>query len=55
MFIASLVGTLTRYLRFRSQLTSISKLDDRILRDIGLNRCELQSAAWDIAGHGAWR
>ncbi|MDP2330241.1 MAG: DUF1127 domain-containing protein [Reyranella sp.] len=53
MFIASLVGTLMRYLRYRAQLTSISKLDDHILRDIGLNRGELRSAAWDIAAHGA--
>ena len=29
----------------------ISGLDDRILRDIGLNRSELRSAAWDIAAH----
>ena len=55
MFIASLVGTIVRYVRYQSQLSSVSKLDDRILRDIGLNRDELQSAAWDIAAHGAWR
>jgi uncharacterized protein YjiS (DUF1127 family) len=53
MFIASLVGAIAQYLRYRSQLTSISSLDDRILRDIGLNRSELRSAAWDMAGHGA--
>ena len=53
MFIASLVGAIAQYLRFRSQLTSISRLDDRILRDIGLDRGELRSAAWNIATHGA--
>ena len=51
MFIASLVGTLMRYFRYRSQLTSISRLDDYLLRDIGLNRGELRSAAWDMAAH----
>ncbi|MDB5575089.1 MAG: hypothetical protein JWR80_265 [Bradyrhizobium sp.] len=51
MFIATLVGAIAQYLRYRSQLTSISQLDDRILRDIGLNRSELRSAAWDMAVH----
>jgi len=55
MFIASLVGTIARYVRYRSQLNSISDLDDRILRDIGLNPGELRSAAWDMATHGAWQ
>jgi uncharacterized protein YjiS (DUF1127 family) len=52
MFIASIVGAIAQYLRYRSQLTSISSLDDRTLRDIGLNRSELRSAAWDMAAHG---
>jgi uncharacterized protein YjiS (DUF1127 family) len=52
MFIASLVGAIAQYLRYRSQLTSISKLDDRILRDIGLNRSELRSATWNMATYG---
>ena len=49
MLIASLVGAIAQYLRYRSQLTSISSLDDRILRDIGLDGSELRSAAWDMA------
>lgn len=53
MFIASLVGAIAQYFRYRSQLISISRLDDHILRDIGLNRGELRSAAWDMATHGA--
>jgi uncharacterized protein YjiS (DUF1127 family) len=54
MFIASLVGAIAQYLRYRSQLDSISSLDDRILRDIGLDRSELRSTAWDMAAaHGA--
>jgi uncharacterized protein YjiS (DUF1127 family) len=55
MFIESLVGTIMRYARYRRQLTSISNLDDRILRDIGLNRGELRSAAWDIAAAAGWQ
>ena len=53
MFIASLVGTIAQYLRYRSQLASISNLDDRILRDIGLDRGALRSAAWEMITHGA--
>jgi uncharacterized protein YjiS (DUF1127 family) len=54
MFIASLVGALAQYLRYRSQLTSINSLDDRILRDIGLDRSQLRSTAWNMAAaHGA--
>lgn len=53
MFIASLLGAIAQYLRYRSQLISISRLDDHILRDIGLNPRDLRSAAWDMAAHGA--
>ena len=53
MFIASFVGTIIRYARYRAQLISFSKLDDRTLRDIGLSRGELRSAAWDMTAHGA--
>ena len=53
MFIASLVGSIIRYARYHAQLVSFSKLDDRTLRDIGLDRSELRSAAWDMTAHGA--
>ena len=53
MFIASLIGAIMRYARYRAQLITISKLDDRTLRDIGLDRRELRSAAWDMTAHGA--
>jgi uncharacterized protein YjiS (DUF1127 family) len=53
MFIVSFVGTIIRYARYRAQLVSFSKLDDHTLRDIGLSRGELRSAAWDITAHGA--
>jgi uncharacterized protein YjiS (DUF1127 family) len=48
MFIAFLYGTIGRYLRYRSQLSSIYELDDRMLQDIGLDRGELKAAAWDL-------
>jgi len=32
--------------RYRSDLDSISRLDERTLRDIGVNRGELATSAW---------
>jgi len=46
MFIASLIDTVRRYTRYRSQLDSINQLDERTLRDIGISRGELVTAAW---------
>jgi uncharacterized protein YjiS (DUF1127 family) len=50
MLIAFLFDTLGRYLhlRYRSQLASIAELDDRTLRDIGIDRSELRATAWDL-------
>jgi uncharacterized protein YjiS (DUF1127 family) len=48
MLIAFLFDTLGRYLRYRTQLTSITELDDRTLRDIGIDRSELRATAWDL-------
>ena len=51
MLIAFLFDAIGRYLRYRSQLASIIELDDRTLRDIGLNRTELREVAWSTAAH----
>jgi uncharacterized protein YjiS (DUF1127 family) len=42
----SLIALVRRYARYRSELDSISQLDERTLRDIGINRGELASSAW---------
>lgn len=55
MLIAFLFDAIGRYLRYRSQLASIVALDDRTLRDIGLNRSELRAVAWTSATHQARR
>ena len=55
MLIAFLFDAVGRYLRYRSQLASITELDDRTLRDIGLNRGELRAFAWNTASHQARR
>jgi len=41
----SLIALLRRYSRYRSELESISHLDERTLRDIGVSRSELAMAA----------
>ena len=46
MLLATLFGAVQRYLRYRTQLLSIARLDDRMLYVIGLNRGELSAAAW---------
>ena len=48
MLIAFIFDTLGGYLRYRSQLASITELDDRTLRDIGIDRSELRATAWDL-------
>lgn len=50
MFIASLIYAIKRYARYRSQLGSINDLDERTLRDIGISRGELVTAAWRMTG-----
>jgi uncharacterized protein YjiS (DUF1127 family) len=50
MLIPSLIALVRRYTRYRSELASISQLDERTLRDIGISRGELATAAWRYAG-----
>jgi uncharacterized protein YjiS (DUF1127 family) len=46
MLLATLFGSVRRYLRYRAQLSSVESLDDHMLYDIGLNRGELSATAW---------
>jgi uncharacterized protein YjiS (DUF1127 family) len=55
MVIAFLYDSVGRYLRYRSQLASMTDLDDRTLSDIGLDRSELRTVAWNAASHWAQR
>jgi uncharacterized protein YjiS (DUF1127 family) len=49
MLIASSIALIRRYARYRSQLASIRQLDERTLRDIGISRGELATAAWSYS------
>jgi uncharacterized protein YjiS (DUF1127 family) len=49
MLIASTIAVIRRYSRYRSQLECISQLDERTLRDIGISRGELATAARNLS------
>ena len=51
MLIASSIALVRRYARYRSELTSISQLDERTLRDIGISRGDIPRVAWDNSEH----
>lgn len=42
----SLIALIRRYARYRSDLAAIAQLDDRTLRDIGINRSEFATSEW---------
>ena len=42
----SLIAAIRRYARYRSELASMSQLDDRMLRDIGISRGELVTRSY---------
>jgi uncharacterized protein YjiS (DUF1127 family) len=47
MLLSHLIAFLRRYLRYRQTLTALAAVDERTLRDIGLNRTQIIGAAWD--------
>ena len=49
MWIASLLAAFSTWRRYRNTRRELARLDDRALRDIGLNRTEIKSRAWQCA------
>jgi uncharacterized protein YjiS (DUF1127 family) len=45
MFVLSILRALRNWLQYRRTLYALQRLDDRILRDIGLSRSSLLAAA----------
>jgi uncharacterized protein YjiS (DUF1127 family) len=54
MLIATSLALIRRYARYRSELACINHLDERTLRDIGLSRGELTTAAWRNTAQRQW-
>ncbi|GLH76037.1 hypothetical protein SSBR45G_09450 [Bradyrhizobium sp. SSBR45G] len=50
MFIAAIFDVIKRYAHYRAQLACLERLDDRTLRDIGINRDQMYAQAWERAG-----
>jgi uncharacterized protein YjiS (DUF1127 family) len=44
--IATLMRAYAEWRRYRTAVQQLANLDDRALRDIGLNRTEIKRAAW---------
>ena len=40
------VFSLRRWVRYHRNMQALDKLDDRMLRDIGMTRSSLESAVW---------
>lgn len=51
MWLLSIFSAIGKYLKFRRNLRDLRMLDERTLRDIGMNRTELAGRLWDQA----WR
>ena len=45
--LTTLVGAFASWRRYRTAVRQLADLDDRALRDIGLNRTEIKRAAWN--------
>ncbi|MGJ4888743.1 DUF1127 domain-containing protein [Bradyrhizobium sp. HKCCYLR20261] len=46
MFITAIFDVVKRYMHYRAQLACLERLDDRTLRDIGVNRDQMYAQAW---------
>jgi uncharacterized protein YjiS (DUF1127 family) len=49
MWIASLVAALRTWARYRATVRQLSELDSRTLKDIGLDRSQIENIAWRAA------
>ena len=46
MYIATLIRSFAAWRKYRTAVYALAALDDRALRDIGLNRTQIKQAAW---------
>jgi uncharacterized protein YjiS (DUF1127 family) len=49
MLLATIIRAVRTYLKYRTTLMALRRLDDRTLDDIGINRSQLAATAWDRA------
>ena len=49
MFITNIVRLIRAWRRYHQSVRELSRLDDRELADIGINRAEIPAVAWEAA------
>jgi uncharacterized protein YjiS (DUF1127 family) len=49
MLLINTIAAARRWMRYRRSLRALSLLDERTLRDIGLNRTAITAAAWSAS------
>ena len=47
MVLSTLLAGIHRWLRYRETVRELSRLSDRDLDDLGINRADISSVAWD--------
>lgn len=50
---ATLVRVLRQWNQYKRSVSELSRLGDRELADIGINRSEIERIAWDVTHHAA--
>lgn len=48
MKIRALLSAYTRWMRYESTISALSRLSDNELKDIGVNRCEIPNVAYRV-------
>jgi uncharacterized protein YjiS (DUF1127 family) len=47
MYLASLIRAFVAWRRYRIAVQQLSELDERTLRDLGLDRAQIREVAWN--------
>ena len=51
-FLSSINASIKRYLEYRKTVYELNQLTGRDLRDLGINRCDIEFVAWNSANGG---
>jgi uncharacterized protein YjiS (DUF1127 family) len=54
-FLSNVNAAIKRYLEYRKTVYELNQLTGRDLRDLGINRCDIEFVAWNAANGGTKR